>query len=83
MKMTIESVKVGNTVKSCPFCGQNPEIETRGSCIDFNCCVSMSIQKSDYLTIEERRTADDLCNYSDEIELKLFKIIVDRWNTRA
>lgn len=67
----------------CPFCGELPEIETKGSCIDIDCCVFMEIQKSDYLSMEKRGTWDEnKLMHSEAAEAKALKIIVDRWNTR-
>ena len=74
----------GSVVLTCPFCGDPPDIETLGSCVDFECCVSMSRQKCDYLTIEERETYDsETYRYRDEIETWVYQQILNEWNTRA
>jgi len=71
-------------LKNCPFCGELPEIDTAGTCIEFSCCVSMSIQKCDNLTLEERETwDDDLLEYSKDAEEKALCVIFDDWNTRT
>jgi len=67
----------------CPFCGEKPDIETKGSCIDIECCVSMSRQKSDYLTKEQRQTTGrDGYSYSDDVESYVLDKVVGEWNTR-
>lgn len=67
----------------CPFCSNEPELSTRGSFIDIDCCVSMSLQKSDVLTMEERDTlSTDQIHFSDEAEAKALKYIADLWNHR-
>jgi hypothetical protein len=68
----------------CPFCGDKPNIETDGTCIEIYCCVSMSIQKSHELTLDERGTWDSEQHlFSPEIEDKLRAIAINKWNTRA
>jgi hypothetical protein len=45
----------------------------------------MDRQKSDYLTLEERKTwrgAPDY-KYSDEAEAKVWQKVLNQWNTRA
>jgi hypothetical protein len=70
-------------LRECPFCGGEPSIETIGSCIDIECCVSLSIQKSDYLTMEERNSWDnDKAVLAPEVENKVLKIAIDLWNHR-
>ena len=70
-------------LKDCPFCGEKPDIETKGSCIDIECCVSMGRQKCDYLTIEQRQTTgEDGYSYSDEVESYVLDQVVREWNTR-
>lgn len=67
----------------CPFCGNEPSVETIGTWIEVDCCVSMSRQKSDYMTMEERETWDsDEIVYSDAAEAKVLKAVRDEWNTR-
>lgn len=71
-------------LKNCPFCGDIPEIETLGSNIDISCCVFMNIQKSDYLTTEQRvEWGEEKMRYPDEIEIFLYNLIVKRWNQRS
>jgi len=68
----------------CPFCGEQPEIETIGTFIEINCCVSMSRQKSDYLTIEERETWDnESAQFSLCVEFKAIGAVLKEWNTRT
>lgn len=71
-------------MKPCPFCGDTPELSTVGSCIDIDCCVSMSLQKCDELSMEERQTYNpQTVRYSDEAEQKALDMITERWNTRV
>ena len=73
-----------NDLLACPFCGEPPEISSSGSCIDIYCCCSMSIQKSDELTLAERETYNcQTYKYSDEAELKAMLVAIERWNRRA
>ena len=68
----------------CPFCGDEPDIETIGSYIDITCCVSMALQKSDILTISERETwNNESCTFSEEAEQKALTEITNRWNSRT
>ena len=67
----------------CPFCGNSPSVETLGTWIEVGCCVSMSRQKSDYLTIEERETWDaEEIIFSKSAEAKALNSVRDEWNTR-
>ena len=67
----------------CPFCGKSPSVETLGTSIEVDCCVLMSRQKSDYLTIEERETWDsEEIQFSSSAEAKVLKAVRDEWNTR-
>ncbi len=68
----------------CPFCGETPEIESKGSCIDIICCCCMGIQKSDYLSSDAQKTWNaETLRYSDDIEVFLNDTIVEKWNTRV
>ena len=70
-------------LKECPFCGEPPETRFHGSHIEISCCVSMEIQKSNYLTIEQRETWNNVIYcYSDEAEEIAKNEIVSMWNTR-
>ena len=74
---------MNNEIKACPFCGELPEIDTAGTSIYFMCCCDMTIQKSDYMTMAERKTwDDDLLKYSDAVEEKVLCVIFDKWNSR-
>lgn len=69
----------------CPFCGEIPEVEGKnvGSSIDIMCCVVMSIQKCDVLTLEERGTWDgELHRYSLAAEQKALVYAASVWNKR-
>ncbi len=67
----------------CPFCGENVEIEKNYTTLEITCCCTMSIQKSDYLSIEQRETWDSvLYKYTEEIENFVFDAMVTEWNTR-
>jgi hypothetical protein len=67
----------------CPICGNQPTLMTRGTFIDIECCVSMSRQKSDYMTMEERQTwCNNRLTYSDEAEAKVLALVTGEWNTR-
>jgi hypothetical protein len=71
-------------IKNCPFCGSEPEYSTFGSHIQIGCCVFMSRQKSDYLTINERMTYDaETMLYSGAAEEKAFNAVAIEWNRRA
>lgn len=73
--------------KCCPFCGDTPEVSNVGTFIDVECCVSMSIQKSDLMTREEHQTVDfdmDVTYmFPYNMEVKLLNIVRDKWNTRV
>ena len=72
-----------NAMLGCPFCGEQPDVSVLGTQLEFNCCCSMSFQKSDYLTIDERGTFSyDTLKYSDEAEDKVMKEAIEEWNTR-
>jgi hypothetical protein len=76
------SEKVG--LKPCPFCGKEPALNNSPVCIDIECCVSMSLQKSDYLTLAERNTWSKVAhNYSVDCEEKVLSLAIGNWNTRA
>ena len=88
--MNKDSIKVDSVrdyvveIGACPFCGDYPTIETLGSCIDIECCVTMSIQKCDVLTIEERQTYNPITHLmSRQAEIKALEYIVNNWNTRV
>jgi len=81
-KMTTEN-KDNIELKPCPFCGEDPELSTEGACIEIDCCVSMSRQKSDYLDIHERLQYDNVEHkFTDEVEKKVLDIVLKEWNTR-
>jgi hypothetical protein len=72
-------------IKSCPFCGEKPEIETIGSHIEIWCCVSKSAQKSDYMSYDERMENDfsrETHMYPDHIEQMVLEQVLSEWNTR-
>ncbi len=67
----------------CPFCGESPEVLTDGSWIEVFCCVSLSRQKSDYLTKDERQTWNNaLFLYGPEAEAKVLREVISEWNDR-
>lgn len=69
--------------KPCPFCGDQPEVETTGTFIEVYCCASMELQKSDVLTIDERETWDNTKHiFSEQAELKALQSIAEDWNKR-
>ena len=69
--------------KPCPFCGQPPDVTFAGTCIDVECCCSMHLQKSDELTIEQRKTWNDKTYmYGDEAEQIAWDVMLKEWNTR-
>lgn len=71
-------------LKSCPFCGEQPDLETLGTWIEISCCVNMSFQKCDYLTMAERQTwSSEKLMHSDEAEAKALNVALKHWNTRA
>ncbi len=75
-------------IKPCPYCGDQPEVSTSGSCIDIECCASMSIQKCNHLTMEERATTGKeiipgYFEYSDDVEAKVLGIAISFWNQRV
>jgi hypothetical protein len=75
-------------LKNCPFCGEKPKVCIEGSCIDIECCASMSFQKIDlFESREKRHKAHETYNlgthrYSDEIEEWLLNEVVKMWNIR-
>ena len=73
-----------STLLCCPFCGEDPELETEGTWIEINCCVSMSRQKSDYLSIEERDSWNsDIHRFGLYEEFKVLCAVTSEWNTRS
>lgn len=74
----------GVAFRPCPHCGDDPEISTEGSCIDVECCASMTFQKSDILTMDERRTWNgDTHIHSPEAEDKALNTVAALWNKRS
>jgi len=72
-----------SSIAGCPICGEQPDVCCEGSEIEFNCCVTMVRQKSDYLTLEERAQWDpDLCRYRGTIEQKVYRAVLAEWGTR-
>jgi len=70
-------------LKTCPFCGEAPDLTTDGSSIDVECCVSMWRQKSDYLTLEQRQTWSVITHrHSEEVESYVLNEVLSEWNTR-
>lgn len=68
----------------CPFCGEQPNFHKYGSHMEIFCCISMEIQKSDYLTLEQRSTWNNVIYcYSDEAEEICDNVITKRWNKRV
>ena len=58
-----------NELKPCPFCGGEVVMVNAGAAIEVGCCASMSLQKSDVLTIAERTTwGQKPFRYSDVYE---------------
>ena len=54
-----------------------------GSCIIVECCASMALQKSDVLTLDERRTWDaDTALYAPQAEDKALRVVAAMWNKR-
>jgi len=68
----------------CPICGEAPQVDREGTWMEISCCVSMSWQKCDYLTMEERQTWSEITHSrSPEVEDKVFNMMVNHWNTRS
>lgn len=70
----------------CPFCGEAPTVEGKnvGSSVEIACCVVMTIQKCDVLTLEERGTWDaELHRYSLAAEQKALECAAAYWNKRC
>lgn len=73
----------GIALRPCPHCGDDPDVAVVGTCIYIECCAAMSMQKSDMLTIDERKTwNDDTFLYSPEAEDKVLNIAAALWNKR-
>lgn len=67
----------------CPFCGDSVKLEDSGSCLDINCCCTMSIQKCDVLSMEQRETwSNETYKFSDEAELFAKDTLIKSWNQR-
>ncbi len=72
--------------KGCPFCGAIPEVSNTGSCLDIDCCVGMSFQKSDILDekFNKRFELDmNTLKYSDDLENVIIEYAKEIWNTRV
>lgn len=70
----------------CPFCGAIPEVCNAGSCLDIDCCVSMSFQKSDIIDEKIGRRIPlnmETLRYEDHIEQIIVDYARECWNTRA
>ena len=69
----------------CPFCGEEPQLETDGTFITIECCISMDYQKSDLIDRERYQQSEwcsDNMRYDDETENLVLKLIAEKWNTR-
>lgn len=67
----------------CPCCGEPPEVGTLGTFVEIYCCVQMSRQKSEYLTLEERDTwNNEAALYGPDAERKVFDAVAAEWNGR-
>jgi len=77
-----------NNLKPCPFCGETPTLpDGTGTQYEIECTcgkAGVSIQISDYMTIEER-LADEFSfsRYSNEYIDRAQKAAIVRWNTRV
>lgn len=77
-------------LKACPNCGDIPTaiFNAQDSWLYIECCVSMSIQKCDYVedAMGDGKRWYEHCDengiYSKEAEEELRKLIVKMWNTR-
>ena len=71
----------------CPLCGQEVEYSNQGNLADVQCSscnLTLSFQKSDELSWEERESLDVAClHYSDEVEDKIRQIALKLWNKRS
>lgn len=80
-------------LKGCPICDEAPQFSSVGSCIDIDCCVSMSAQKCDVLQEildeegnglrwssipAEGEYGCDFVGYTD----KILANVIGWWNTR-
>lgn len=69
-------------LKPCPICGSDPKLGKYGTWVDISCCFTIDIQKSDYLSFDERDTWDsEMHMYSKEAEEKCLGIVVGQWNS--
>lgn len=69
-------------LKECPVCGSEPDSTTIGSHIEIWCCIAMSVQKSDHLTIEERQKWDGEKHlYSEQAEQECWNLASSQWNS--
>jgi len=74
-----------DSFKPCPFCGNVPDISSKGTFFDVDCCVSMSFQKSDIVDelLGKRIKLDpNTLKYEDDIENMIFEYVKSKWNTR-
>ena len=72
--------------KGCPFCGDIPEVSNDGTCLDIDCCVSMSFQKSDIFDEKYGKRFDlnmETLKYDPELEQDAIDYAKEIWNTRV
>lgn len=73
----------GVVFRVCPHCGDQPDVSTTGTFVDVECCASMSFQKSDMLTLQERQTWNaHTYHYHPVAEDKVLRIVAALWNKR-
>lgn len=71
------------TLLPCPICGKEPALSDEDAFLHIDCCVSMTRQKSDYLSFDEiARICPETFRYSYDAEKKAVAGIASEWNQR-
>jgi len=82
-----KSVEGENELKPCPFCSSQPEFDDTGTQLELACndcgIVTISVQISDLMSIDERCNNWDGRRYKTEFVERAKKEAVAQWNNRV